>query len=267
MRHRLFSKGSTRTSFVQLNTRKCKACWQCITKCKQQVIGKVNFPWHKHALIADHVKCVGCLKCIDECQYKAFSRVDENLDQTENHSRGYYDFIVNNLLLIFGVFMVFSGLALQLGFHIGDHNERKMDYKMEVSQSLQYVQIRQIDESKTICSFRYSDWSMIHKISIVVFSVLIIYHIYVHWKWYSGVIVKRLVGNNLQVITLSILFLLVAMTGLVPWFIDLFEKTNAFRLVFIELHDKLALILVVYLILHLAKRIKWFANTYKKFRV
>ncbi|MCX8055970.1 MAG: hypothetical protein N3A67_09940, partial [Ignavibacteria bacterium] len=58
------------------------------------------------------------------------------------------------------------------------------------------------------------------------------------------------------------LFVLVAITGLTPWFIDLLKGNELLRKVFIEIHDKLAIILVVYLILHVIRRMKWFFTTF-----
>jgi len=107
-------------------------------------------------------------------------------------------------------------------------------------------------------------WSDIHKISILVLSALMIYHIYQHWKWYKIVIKKELISKNRQVIILSAFFVLVAITGFVPWFVDLLKGDGMLRKVFIEIHDKLALILSVYLILHIIKRLKWFLLPLRK---
>jgi hypothetical protein len=185
------------------------------------VIKKVDLPWHKHAIIADPGKCSSCLKCIKACQYGALSKADKT---THNRS------LVIYLLLFFGIAMIISGLVLQLGFHMG-------------SSAGQHEHTRGFETSKAIWGIIYNDWSTIHKIVVVLFSLLMIFHI-----------------KNKQVITLSILFLLVAITGFVPWFIDLSGNSVTSRLIFIEIHDKIALILVIYLILHIIKRRKWFTQ-------
>jgi len=59
---------------------------------------------------------------------------------------------------------------------------------------------------------------------------------------------------------------LVAITGLVPWFIDLLNYNSILRLILIELHDKLALLLIIYLILHVIKRNNWFLSAYRKLK-
>ena len=65
----------SRTTFIRLDTKKCTACWKCQDQCSNKVIGKVNFPWHKHAHIVKAVNCDGCLKCVKVCQSGALSGI------------------------------------------------------------------------------------------------------------------------------------------------------------------------------------------------
>ena len=153
-------------------------------------------------------------------------------------------YIINLGLFIFGLTSMFSGILIQVKYHMGNHGNIAInDYVFGVN---------------------YHNWSVIHKISIVVFSLLMIYHVYQHWKWYKIAITKKLISKNQQVLILSLLFVLVAITGLTPWFIDLLNGDEMIRKVFIELHDKLAIILSVYLILHIIKRLKWFFTIFEK---
>ena len=175
-------------------------------------------------------------------------------------------FIINNLLIVFGLIMIFSGLTMQLGYHVGDHDGHQKGIEKVKPQSMPHEQIRAIDTSKIVNGLDYTEWSTIHKFAIVVFSLIMIYHIYLHLKWYKGVITKHLIRKNVQVITLSVIFLLVAVTGLVPLFINLSGGKGILRLLFIEIHDKISLIFIIYLILHIAKRTKWFGIAYAKLR-
>jgi NAD-dependent dihydropyrimidine dehydrogenase PreA subunit len=262
-----FNRNNKRTQFIQLDTRKCKACWKCIKNCLNQVIGKVDFAHHKHALILKPDACTGCLNCISICQYNAYSIIVEAKQKTEKlRKRTFNNFIINNLLLIFGLAIIFSGLALQLGFHMGSHGGHQSGSHEMQFESMQYEQLREIDTSKIVCGLNYSDWSTTHKYVIIIFSFLMIYHTYVHWKWYKGVITKHLIHKNKQVIIFSILFLLVAVTGLIPWFIDILGSTSILRMLFIEIHDKITFVLIVYFVLHFIKRAKWFSKTYVKLR-
>ncbi|HBX52605.1 MAG: hypothetical protein A2W98_14535 [Bacteroidetes bacterium GWF2_33_38] len=153
-------------------------------------------------------------------------------------------FIINLGLFILGIATVFSGMLIQVKYHMGNHGNIALnDY---------------------VFGINYQGWSAIHKISIVALSLLMIYHVYQHWKWYKVVITKKLIIKNQQVLILSLLFVLVAITGLIPWFIDLLNGDEMLRKGFIEIHDKLAIILSIYLILHIIKRLKWFFTTFQK---
>lgn len=266
MRPKFLFRENTRSLHVQLDTGKCKACWKCLKGCQKGVIGKVDLPWHKHVLLVEPDACTGCLKCVNICQEGAFSNIDGTKQAAaKQQTRTLNNFLINNLLLIFGLVMIFSGLVLQLGFHMGGSGGHRNNTHLQFGR-IPYEELRAIDTDKMVCGFNYHVWSDVHKIVIVFFSVLMIYHTTIHWKWYKGIIRKNLVGKNKQVIMLSILFLLVAVTGLVPWYIDLAGNTGTFRMVFIEIHDKLTLILIVLLFLHVTRRAKWFAMAYAKLK-
>ncbi|HEY4786164.1 MAG TPA: ferredoxin family protein [Bacteroidales bacterium] len=265
MKPSVFSRRHIRTDYVQLDTGKCKACWKCIEACPNGVIGKIDLPWHKHALITASDHCTGCFSCVNVCLYGAYSTMDGMKPMAEKQrERLFKSFLTNNLLLISGFIMILSGLTLQLGFHAGGPDVHQRDAYNIGNSSVRYEEIRLIDTSKTILNFNYADWSTIHKSVIVLFSLLMAYHIYVHWKWYKEVIKKHMIGKNFQVFIVTVLFLLVAATGLIPWFIDLSGGNSVLRFILIEIHDKLALLLLVFLILHISKRNRWFSRTYAK---
>lgn len=92
------------------------------------------------------------------------------------------------------------------------------------------------------------------------------FHIVHHWIWYKTIIKKNLITKNKQVVILSTLFIFVAITGYMPWIIDLTGNDEIVRKFFLEIHDKLTIILFVFLILHVAKRLKWFVTTLKKIK-
>lgn len=263
MKPTFLSRKHTRTSSIQLNTGKCKACWKCIEVCPRQVIGKVDLPWHKHSLIINPDSCCGCLNCIKSCSYGAYSEVDRSLqDAVLRREKSVRIFLINNLLLLSGVITIISGLVLQLGFHI--HAARQ--HQDAGFRGAGYGQIREFDQIQSVWGINYSGWSAIHKISVVCFVMLMIYHIYKHLKWYRGIISRNLWGKNVQLMILSGIFLFTSLTGIIPWMIDLLGNTNVYRFVFVEIHDKLALLLVVFLILHVIKRRNWFETAYSKIK-
>ena len=63
------------TKYIHIDTKKCKACWQCIESCKNKVIDKVNIFFHKHAKIKNAESCVGCYKCVEICENLAISKI------------------------------------------------------------------------------------------------------------------------------------------------------------------------------------------------
>jgi len=258
-----FSRRHARTLSVQLNTSKCKACWKCIEACPSQVIGKIDLPWHKHALLINPNFCCGCLNCIKNCLYGAYSKNDKSgQDAVRPKGKSVRLFFINNLLLLSGAITIISGLVLQFGFHIPaarqnhDAGFRDVDYE----------QVRGFDQMPDVWGINYSGWSAIHKVLVVCFFLLMIYHIYKHLKWYQGIISRNLMGKNVQVMILSAIFLFTSLTGIVPWMIDLLGSTSMYRFVFVEIHDKLALLLVVFLILHVVKRRNWFDAAYSKIK-
>lgn len=257
----------TQTPFVQLDTKKCKACWKCIDNCSNQVINKLNLPWHKHALIVKPDACTGCLSCINTCERDAYSIFDSSRQETEKQKKQIFNnFLINNLLLVCGLVMILSGLTLQVGFHMSGPHDHHTDSHEVQFHSMQYEQLRQIDTNKIVYGFNYNAWSTIHKFAIVFISYFIIYHTYIHWKWYERVITKHLIKKNRQVLILSVLFILVAVTGFVSWFIDLSGNASMMHIILIEIHDKLALFLIFFIVLHIIKRAKWFSTAYVKLK-
>lgn len=73
-------------------------------------------------------------------------------------------FLVNIGLIIFGILSMFSGILMKVGFHGGPHGD---------------------GINPVVLGLNHHDWSLFHKVSIIVLSLLMIYHIYKHWKWYK----------------------------------------------------------------------------------
>lgn len=157
-----------------------------------------------------------------------------------------FRFIINLGLLICGLLTAFTGILIQIGYHMGNHGN--------------------IDINHYVYGISYSGWSAIHKTSIVALTLLMIHHFVQHWKWYKGVITKRLLRKNRQVLILSLIFIVVALTGLTPWIMSLLPFDGLPRKWFIEIHDKLAILLTIYLVLHITKRLKWYSVTLKSLR-
>ena len=158
----------------------------------------------------------------------------------------YSRLIINIVLLITGILAAFSGLLIQFSYHMGQHGK--------------------IDFNKLVLDVNYSGWSNIHKIAILSLTVFMVFHFIQHWSWFKTIIKKNLIQKNKQVFLLSTVFILVAITGYIPWMVDLTGNDEITRKIFLEIHDKLTIILFVFLLLHVSKRIKWYITTLKKIK-
>jgi Fe-S-cluster-containing hydrogenase component 2 len=56
---------------ININTKKCTACWKCLDVCPENVFGSINIFFHKHAKIINQANCIGCKKCINVCEFDA----------------------------------------------------------------------------------------------------------------------------------------------------------------------------------------------------
>ena len=151
--------------------------------------------------------------------------------------------VTNVCLLSASSVMVLSGLVIQIYYHM-----------------------KHLEKNELILGSDYFEWSDIHKMSIVIVSFLAISHVVLHWKWYKAVVKKKKYARHHLVVQLTVIFLLVAVTGYLPWLIDIAGGSYTTRKTFIEIHDKLALVLFLHLVIHVAKvrRVKWFINSFKR---
>jgi ferredoxin len=115
----MFHRRNSATRFVELNTRNCQACWQCIEKCHKGVIGKIDVFGHRHARILRPDQCAGCLKCVGVCEHGAFQAIPgKSEDGGTDHA------IINNsfnkrafisiAMLMAGVILPVSGIMNHL---------------------------------------------------------------------------------------------------------------------------------------------------------
>jgi ferredoxin len=72
----------TKTPYILLDTRRCKACWACVDVCPQRVVGKVDFRFHRHAHIDRAKDCRGCLRCLSACSHQAILTREKTHDNT-----------------------------------------------------------------------------------------------------------------------------------------------------------------------------------------
>jgi len=85
-------------------------------------------------------------------------------------------------------------------------------------------------------------------------------------KWYKNVLLKKLLTKNRQVILLSVIFIVTALTGFIPWLLQSGDVSDIPQRGLIEIHDKMGIVFIVFLVLHVSKRFNWFTNTYAKLK-
>jgi ferredoxin len=247
MKSRSISRESTRTTYIQLDTGKCIACWKCLAECRNHVIGRINLPWHKHSRFINSSECTGCLKCVNVCEHGALTKIfTTDTDRNASGIKLKRSFVINLGLLIFGLAMSLSGFVIQFRYHMG-HNSG-------------------IESDSTVSAIGYYNWTNIHKISIIIISILAIYHFVLHWRWYKTVILKKLLARNKQQLILTIVFILAAVTGYISWIIDLSGGAEIVRKSLIEIHDKITILLFVLLVIHMTSRLKWYITTLYRFK-
>jgi len=155
-------------------------------------------------------------------------------------------FSMNILLLVSSITTAFSGLTIMTHYHMGHHGD--------------------ISTTDTFWGIDYFAWSAIHKTGTIALSLVMAYHILLHWKWYKNVLLKRLLAKNSQVILLSVIFFVTGLTGFIPWLLQSGDASESTRRGILEIHDKMGIVLIVFLILHVSKRLNWFTNTYAKLK-
>jgi len=147
-------------------------------------------------------------------------------------------FSVNSMLLVCSIAAAFSGLTIMIRYHMGHSG--------------------MINVTDEFWGFDYSVWSGIHKTVTIALTLLMAYHVLLHWKWYKNVVLKKLMTKNKQVILLSFIFICTCLTGFIPWILPSGEDTELTRRGLLEIHDKMGIVLIVLLVLHVRKRFNWF---------
>ncbi|MDE5637479.1 MAG: ferredoxin family protein [Alistipes sp.] len=55
----------------RFTSRGCTACWACVEACPRKAVGKIDFAWHRHAVL-HRAACIGCMKCVRTCPNGCF---------------------------------------------------------------------------------------------------------------------------------------------------------------------------------------------------
>ncbi len=152
--------------------------------------------------------------------------------------------VLNYGLLVCGAAACLTGVMMQIGYHIG-------------------VADRAAVVHKQVWGLNYAQWQASHEITATLFFVLSLIHIYKHRKWYKGVIERRVFKRNRELLLFSVLFCLSAILGFLPWLISCKDE-QLLRHTLIEIHDKISIVLLIFIVLHIVKRWRCFHKSNRK---
>lgn len=103
----------------------------------------------------------------------------------------------------------------------------------------------------------WHNWAIFHVSSSFLFFITIIFHITTHWGWYKGAIKNGLGKKSRITVVLSVVFLLVLVTGIILC------RSNGANSYIGLLHYKIGIVTIVLCIGHLLKRISLLRKSLK----
>lgn len=146
--------------------------------------------------------------------------------------------ITDLLLLPSGFLTVFSGILLQIKYHMG-----------------------RLPKTTEVLSINYYEWTVIHKYASVLFFVILCVHIYLHKEWYISLFRKIPVKRE-RTSRLALILLVTSLLGFIPWGQSIINSllgrpSPVTERIFVEIHDKLGILLMIKIIMHVWKRFGW----------
>ena len=108
-------------------------------------------------------------------------------------------------------------------------------------------------------------WLFLHKISASISLAGIIIHCMLHWKFISATTIK-IFNRKSKTRILSSYYLLIIyiptfLTSIGSWIF--FNDKDSTKHALVEIHDKLALILIIIFLVHIISRFGWIIRTYQ----
>lgn len=93
-------------------------------------------------------------------------------------------------------------------------------------------------------------WTLFHLMPAVLFLLLGILHIKAHWNWYRGLVKRNFGKKSKTTLILSILFLLLSVTGVTLLFVG--NSGYIIR----QVHYRTGMLMVAFSLVHILKRIR-----------
>lgn len=150
------------------------------------------------------------------------------------------NFYVNLAALALFMVTIATGMVLQLQYHM-----------------------HHLPDGALVLGLGRHGWLTLHKISAVTSLACILHHCAHHWRLIVTVTKKKLYLKKMSAGIVSyylfLVFVPTALTAMASW---IFLKGHV-RFMLVEVHDKLALLLVFVFLAHLVTRAGWMVKTYR----
>jgi hypothetical protein len=139
--------------------------------------------------------------------------------------------------------VIITGLILQIGYHM-----------------------HRLPDDYLISGLDKSGWLLLHQISTSISLAGIIIHCMLHWKFITAT-TKKIFNRKYRARILSSYYLLIIyiptfLASIGSWIF--FNDKDSTRHTLVEIHDKLALILIIFFIIHVISRFGWMVKPYQK---
>ena len=142
-------------------------------------------------------------------------------------------FLLNLSLCVTGILSAGSGFLLQFIYHMG-HGRTTLE--------------------DLVWDRPYAFWSMFHKLTSLFFVILIAIHLKWNWKWIKRVVTSRSFQKHREVFVFTAVFGMAAVFGFTAWMVSDLAHTPGLRECIVEVHDKITLVMFVFLCTHIWKR-------------
>lgn len=120
-----------------------------------------------------------------------------------------------------------------------------------------------------VFGFNKFSWLLLHKISSIISLIGIIVHCIIHWKFISTItkkiFTKKQKSEFLISYSLFIIFIPTALTAISSWIF--YKYSDNTRLLLMEIHDKIALVLIVLSLIHVILRFGRMVKIYQKLKL
>ena len=166
------------------------------------------------------------------------------MQQSKNISRlTKINFYLNLLNFIPFLIVIITGLILQIAYHM-----------------------HRLPDNYLVSGLNKPGWLLLHEISASISLAGIIIHCMLHWKFITTT-TKKIFNRKSKTRILSSYYLLIIyiptfLTSIGSWIF--FNDKDSTRHTLVEIHDKLALILIIFSLIHIISRFGWMMRTYQK---